>query len=686
MLDEARPVPADAGGVGTDPASTPQVIFERRFRWGRIAIAAFVGLLILAAALARFAPLSKSLQPITAPSLTILSAEGMPIARRGAVLEGLVSVARLPRHVVLPFIAIEDRRFYQHVGVDPMGIARAMVTNLRAGSVVEGGSTITQQLAKLSYLSSDQTIGRKLQEIVLALWLEARLSKDEILSRYLSGVYFGDNVFGLRAAADHYFSKKPEQLSVAEAAMLAGLVKAPSRLAPTRNLSAARARARIVLQAMVAAGMLTEAQVQRIDDARLRAGKAKDIPSGTYFSDWVLPQIEAQSEERVAQHRVVTTLEDRLQREAVDAIRATGTGSAQIGLIAMRPDGRVVAMVGGRNYRRSPFNRATQAQRQPGSTFKLFVYLAALRAGSRPSDMILDTPLRIGNWSPENYGNVYRGSITLRQAFAVSSNVAAVRLAQTVGHDAIVQAARDLGLTGPLEEGPTIALGTSSVSLVELVGAYAAVASGNYPVVARGLPAPGGTVHANRIDDRIRRDMLELLWAAANEGSGRGAALPVQTFGKTGTSQDSRDAYFIGFAGGLITGVWIGHDDNRPMPGIHGGGLPAQIWRRFMIKAVGERPEASMTVPPAGTLPKESAAPDAPLIVRDYDVEGSDSAAQDPEGEGSEEMTVDQPHGDETDPPPDVPTLALPPEAPPAPSDEEEAPVELPQPPPAPEE
>jgi penicillin-binding protein 1A len=594
-----------------------------RWRWNWAAAGVVGSLLGLILILLFTAPLSKSLQPITAPSLTLLSAEGAPIARRGAVVEAPVDAARLPRHVVAPFLAIEDRRFFSHSGVDPLALTRAALSNLRHGEVVEGGSTITQQLAKLAFLSPEQTVWRKLQEMVLAFWLEARLGKREILSRYLSSVYFGDNVFGLRAAAQHYFSRDPDDLTLEQAAMLAGLLKAPSTLAPTANLAGARERTAVVIAAMVEAGMLSRQQADQLPEVTLEVGGLEELPSGSYFADWAFPQAEAALDDKYPTHSIVTTLEDRLQREAVNAIRGVGTGGAQVALVAMRRDGRVAAMVGGNSYERSPFNRATQALRQPGSAFKLFVYLAALREGFSPRSPIDDLPLRIGNWSPDNYQQRYRGRIALRQAFAVSSNVAAVRLAEAVGRDKVVAAARDLGVTSELETGPTLPLGTSGVSLIEMVGAYAAVAAGRYPVQPHGLPLAGGDRPGTApMDRQVRAWMLELLWAAANEGSGRGARLNSRTYGKTGTSQDSRDAYFIGFAGDLIAGVWIGYDDNRPMPGAQGGGRPAAIWRAFMTRALA--PPSQRVGPPSQRreLPNQpSSARDPPVVIRPYDVE-----------------------------------------------------------------
>jgi penicillin-binding protein 1A len=330
-----------------------ELIEQPPARRGRLArrIAAGFGifLLLLVLLLVLTAPLSKSLKPITAPSITLLSAEGRPIARKGSVTDLPVDASKLPRHVTGAFLAIEDRRFYAHLGIDPWGLARAGGRNLVSGGVVEGGSTITQQLAKLAFLSSKQTLGRKAQEAILALWLEAWLSKDEILSRYMSSVYFGDNVYGLRAAANHYFSRRPEDLTVEQAAMLAGLVKAPSSLAPTKNLKGARARGKVVEGAMVRAGFVDAATAKTLPRVKLTRGPAKDVPNGTYFADWVLSKL-GESEPRYGEQRIVTTLEDRLQRQAAQAIRAAGVGGAQVALVSMRPDGRVVAMVGGKSY------------------------------------------------------------------------------------------------------------------------------------------------------------------------------------------------------------------------------------------------------------------------------------------------------------------------------------------------
>ncbi|URW74959.1 penicillin-binding protein [Sphingomonas donggukensis] len=600
-------------GDGGRPPSEPPLHFDpppprRRIAWGRWflrGLGAFIILLVIAIAwLAVTAPLSRSLKPPTPPSITLLAADGVtPIARRGAIIGAPVDVTTLPKHVPEAFMAIEDRRFYSHWGVSPRGVTRAMWNNLRAGGMREGGSTITQQLAKNAFLSSDRTFGRKARELMIAFWLEAWLSKDEILSRYLSNVYFGDNVYGLSAAAKHYFSRTPDELSVAQAAMLAGLVKAPSRLAPTLNLSGARARQKLVVGAMVETGFLTKGEADVVGPARLKVERIKTLPNGTYFADWVLPAARDRSGEIASEVTVTTTLDSRIQRAAERAVRRAGLRQAQVALVAMRPDGTVVGMVGGKDYKSSPFNRAVQARRQPGSTFKLFVYLAALRSGMTPDSTVLDEPVTIGEWAPKNSDGRYAGEISLARAFAKSSNVAAARLTKQVGVANVIRAARDLGVTSPIADEASIALGTSSMSLLELTSAYAAVANGSYPVRPRGLSEEDEASWYERLRGRQtvmgadeRDGMRALLARSIESGTGRQAALSVPAYGKTGTTQDNRDALFVGYAQGLVAGVWVGNDDNSPNPGLSGGGIPARIWRDFMIEALGVAPPAAPVV------------------------------------------------------------------------------------------
>jgi penicillin-binding protein 1A len=565
---------------------------------------------LLFAWLAITAPLSKSLEPIAPPQVTLLAADGQPIARKGAIMDEPVKATRLPDHVKKAFLAIEDRRFYSHFGVDPRGLARAMWSNVRGSGPKQGGSTITQQLAKLTFLTPERSVTRKAREMLIAFWLEAWLTKDEILERYLSNVYFGDNIYGLRAASLYYFYRQPEKLTVSQAAMLAGLVQAPSRLAPTKNLKAARKRSQMVVDAMVDTGALTPSQARAITPASLDLRIRPTLPTGTYFADWALPQAMTIAEDTYGNQKIRTTLDTRLQRIARAAVGRSGAGGAQISLVAMHANGEVVAMIGGRSYEKSPFNRATQARRQPGSTFKLVVYLAALRAGMTPDTMIDDSPITEGSYRPKNSGERYRGPITLREAFARSSNVAAVKLYRQLGDEAVLRAARDLGIRSKLTSDPSLALGTSGVTLLELTSAYAAVAAKRYPVKPHAIAEEEPGFFARLIGPTRRfsgptHDMLlDLLEGPIKSGTGRSAALRIKAYGKTGTSQDNRDALFIGFADDLVVGVWVGNDDNTPLHGINGGNVPAQIWRDFMGQAI------RGAVPVAPPKPKE---PDEPI-------------------------------------------------------------------------
>ena len=602
------------------PALQPEELepqAPRRRRWPIVLYSSFGLIFVTVLWLVITAPLSRALEPLADPALLLQSDDGRPIALRGAIKEAPVDVTRLNPITPAAFVSIEDRRFYSHWGIDPRGIGRALLADVRGGGVRQGGSTITQQLAKTNFLSGDRTIKRKAQEVIIAFWLEAWLTKQEILSRYLSSVYFGDGVYGLRAAAHHYFRRDPERLNLAQSAMLAGMVQAPSRLAPTQHLAAAQKRSRLVLHAMADTGAIGAARADLTAPARPVTQEAK-LPAGTYFADWVAPSAAQAFESDFGEVKVRTTLDRNLQRLAARAVSRAQIGDGQAALVAMRPDGRVVAMVGGKDYAASPFNRVTQARRQPGSAFKLFAYLAALRAGWTPDSMIEDKPITIGGWTPVNSDGVYRGQITLREAFARSSNAATVRLSQEVGRANVIRAARDLGITTPLPDKPSLALGTAGVSLLELTSAYAGVAGGRYPILARGLPdeqPPEGLASFFRSAGTLDRQrdwapMLDLLYAAANNGTGRRAALSVPTFGKTGTTQENRDALFIGFAGDLVVGVWVGRDDNTSLGKISGGTVPAEIWRSFMSSALAIDHERPLNLPPEFRRPAPEKRPE----------------------------------------------------------------------------
>jgi penicillin-binding protein 1A len=600
----------------TPTAPTKKLWFGRRKRWWiSRAIAAFLLLLIITIMwLAFTAPLSKSLQPIAPPRITLLAWDGTPIARNGAVVDKPVKIKELPPHVVDAFLSIEDRRFYTHWGVDPRSIGRALWSNTFGDGITQGGSTITQQLAKFTFLTPERSMTRKAREALIAFWLEGWLTKDEILERYLSNAYFGDNVYGLRAASLHYFYRQPERLTLSQSVMLAGLVQAPNRLAPTRNPQKAAKRAKMVLNAMVANGKLTDDKADAVAIAKVDVRYKETLPTGTYFADWAMPQARQQAELGYADQTIRTTLDSRLQNVARKVIGNAPLGKAQVALVAMRPNGEVVAMVGGRNYKDSPFNRVTQAKRQPGSTFKLFVYLAALRSGMSPDSIVDDSKIEEGLYRPKNYGDSYRGDITLEQAFARSSNVATVRLYDKLGYNAVARAAKDLGVNSPLNRDPSMALGSSGLTLMELTAAYAGIAANSYPVEPRAFIAEEQgwfdwmLSGARSFDGRTHDNILQLLAATINQGTGRAAKLGIKAYGKTGTSQDSRDALFIGFAGDLVVGVWVGNDDNTPLKGITGGGLPARIWRDFMaqsVKGAGPRPKPKPVPLPDPTGPVE---------------------------------------------------------------------------------
>jgi penicillin-binding protein 1A len=637
---------ADASGIAASqvqsadfPVTQPALAPRTKWYWIRRGIAAFFLLLIvLLAWLAITAPLSKSLQPIAPPQITLLAANGQPIARNGAIVDRPVQVKQLPPHIIEAFMAIEDRRFYTHWGVDPRGLLRAAWSNATGNGMTQGGSTITQQLAKFTFLTPERSLTRKAREMLIAFWLEARLSKDEILERYLSNVYFGDNVYGLRAASMHYFYRQPEKLTLSQSAMLAGLVQAPSRLAPTKNPKLAAKRARMVLNAMAAAGYLTDAQANATATPSIDVRDNDSLPTGTYFADWAMPQARELAGESYTKQTIKTTLDARLQDVARRVVSGAAFGNAQVALVAMRPNGEVVAMLGGRSYKSSPFNRVSQAKRQPGSTFKLFVYLAALRAGMTPDTLIDDTPIEQGLYRPKNSSDHYRGKIPLKQAFAQSSNVAAVRLYQQLGDKAVIRAARDLGVESPLAlSDPSLALGTSGMTLLELTSAYASVAANSWPIKPRAFHKEEEKgwfdwlfKPQRSFGDTTHDQLQSLLKGVVANGTGRAAGLRIPAYGKTGTSQDNRDALFIGYAGDLVVGIWIGNDDNTSLKGINGGGLPARLWRDFMMQAVkgaapAARPKPVKLPDPEGPiepldLPELPSLPEFPVNIEGTDV------------------------------------------------------------------
>ncbi|ANY82068.1 penicillin-binding protein [Microvirga ossetica] len=550
-------------------------------------------------------PLDGGLQVDPTPSALVVEADGgETFATRGVFKGTKVTAADVPAHLAQAVVSIEDRRFYSHHGVDPWGILRAAWRNWQASGTREGGSTITQQLARLMFLSPDQNLRRKIQEAVISLWLERQLSKEEILLRYLNTAYFGSGAYGVDAAARRYFAKATKELSLAEAAMLAGLVRAPSQLAPTRNLGGAKERADTVLQAMVDTGAITseQAEAARAEPVNLRV--PPETPPGTnYFVDTAAADVRRLLGGASGDLTLRSTLDLELQRLAEGVIerRLDAEGRqknvSQAALVALSPDGAIRALVGGRDYEASQFNRATQARRQAGSLFKLFVYLAAMQKGYEPQSTVVDRPTQIGDWEPQNANGRFRGSVSLRNAFAQSINTVAAQLADEVGIPAVIETAKRLGVQSELPAVPSLALGSAEVTLVEMTRAYAAVATGNLalePYTVRSIQGttqqalftrPGAAPRTEGLGGS-RMAMLDLLQAVVREGTGKAARLPnVPAGGKTGTTQEYRDAWFIGFTPDLIVGVWVGNDDNAPMNKVVGGDLPAEIWRDFLSRA-----------------------------------------------------------------------------------------------------
>jgi penicillin-binding protein 1A len=581
--------------------------------WGAIAV---TGVVVYVGA--HLPPIQSLEIPKRPPTIQIVGIDGSLLAQRGEMAGANVALKDLPPYLPKAFIAIEDRRFYSHFGIDPVGIARALVTNVMHRGVSQGGSTLTQQLAKNLFLTQERTIRRKLQEAELAIWLERKHSKDEILELYLNRVYFGSGAYGVEAAAQKYFGKSAKSVTVAEAAMLAGLVKSPSRLAPNRNPEGAEARAQIVLAAMADANFITDAQAKASIGHPSYNVKPAGAGTVNYVADWigeVLDDLVGQIDESI---KVETTIDPKLQSVAEAAIidelaaKSVKFNVSQGALVAMTPDGAVRAMVGGRNYSDSQYNRAVTARRQPGSSFKPFVYLTALEQGLTPDTMRQDAPIEVKGWRPENYTHEYFGSVTLTQALAMSLNTVAIRLGLEVGPKNVVRTAHRLGISSKLEPNASIALGTSEVSMVELVGAYAPFANGGLAVsphvVTRIRTLSGKLLYMRQpeernqvVDPRHVGMMNAMMRETLVSGTAKKAEIPGwPAAGKTGTSQDYRDAWFIGYTANLVTGVWLGNDDNSPTKKATGGGLPVEVWSRFMKAAHEGVPVAALPSAPGG--------------------------------------------------------------------------------------
>jgi penicillin-binding protein 1A len=544
------------------------------------------------------------------PAVSLVAADGTEFANYGDTAGPPIPISEMPRYLPQAVLAIEDRRFYSHPGVDVFGLLRAIVTNVTAGELRQGGSTITQQLAKNVFLSRERTAKRKVQELIVAFWLERKFTKDEILSLYLNRVYLGAGTFGVSAAADRYFGKPVNQLRLTEAAMLAGLLQAPSRYAPTRDMDVAMGRTRTVLDAMEDAGYINAAQAKTAKADPVKLARPGDN-AGRYFADWAIDQVGGYIGTVTRDITVKTTIDLKVQRAAELKLRqiietqGVKMGVAQGAAVVLGTDGAVRAMVGGEDYRDSQFNRAVRALRQPGSAFKPFVYLAALDAGYKPDQVFLDEPVAVGDFRPRNFDGTYRGAITMEQALAQSINTVAVRLLNLAGIDRVMDWAKRLGITSPLKREAGLALGASEVTLLELTAAYGTFANdgaGVWPFgVTEVVDSTGNVIYRRlgsgpglRIDPALVANMNRMLTAVVQTGTGRAAATGRPVAGKTGTTDDYRDAWFIGYSADNIAGVWMGNDDRTPMKRVTGGGLPAQVWRDIMIAADSGKPQRAL--------------------------------------------------------------------------------------------
>jgi penicillin-binding protein 1A len=575
------------------------------------------------------------------PTVTILAEDGSTLANLGDLFGEPLILKQMSPFLPQAVIATEDRRFYRHFGIDPIGLLRAAIIDLRARHVVQGGSTISQQLAKILFLTPERSLSRKMRETLLALWLEHRFAKDQILEIYLNRVYLGAGTYGVDAAAHRYFNKSAREVSLYEAAVIAGLLKAPSRFSPANDKARAAQRAEQVLANMADAGFITTAQAQTAAQQKPQLAKTPSLSRGSrYFADWIVDQIDGFSGTQDRDLVVTTTLDPKMQAAGEKSISDTldrNGDKYEVGqgaLVAMTPDGAIRVMVGGDDYADSQFNRATQALRQPGSSFKPVVYLAAIERGLKPTDHFIDQPIRIGKWEPHNFENKYRGDVSVADAIALSLNSVAAQVVQRVGVNNVIATARQLGITADIGADASIALGTSEVSLIELTAAYAPFASGGTGAWPYGIveirDAHGGVIYRRDgsgpgrvIDPGIAGTMNQLLSGVIGYGTGKAAKLDRPAAGKTGTTQDSRDALFIGYTADLVCGVWFGNDDDSPMKNVTGGTLPAHAWHDFMSVAThgmpvrplpGENGPALVSYgaglpPPPGAAPNTAAAP-----------------------------------------------------------------------------
>ena len=586
------------------------------------ALVALLGLIVAVAVATAYLP---SYGDLTKRSdlgqmIRVRAANGQVLVSMGPSFGQWLTYDRIPPEMRAAMISTEDRRFRSHIGVDPIGIGRALASAFASGHRVRATSTITQQLARNIFLTNNRSLLRKVKEAILAMALERKFSKDQILELYLNRVYFGGGAYGIDAASRKFFGHGADHLSLGEAAIIAGLVKAPSNYSPSADVEAARSRSSVVLQTMVRNGFITPETAASVNPAQVKIQETTNQNSVRYFTDWALPQLDTLIDQTSEPIDVWTTLDPGMQLAADKAIRANAPDGTQGALVAIDRDGAVRAMVGGKDYVSSIYNRATQAVRQPGSAFKLFVYLSALESGMKPTDTIVDEPVTIDGWSPRNSTRTNLGPVTLREAFSRSINTISAKIGAQVGFSTIADMARRFGITTPISTYPSMVLGSSDVRLIDMTRAFASVANKGVAVTPYGIrrvvTADGRMLYQREADEErvlvapwVAAEMTDLLQSAVLSGTGRAAQIGRPVAGKTGTTTSNKDGWFIGFSSGLTTGVWMGRDDARPVGGLQGGTAPARAFHDFMSVAVAGRPvepfETQVPMPDWQLTPEE---------------------------------------------------------------------------------
>ncbi len=604
---DIRRTPPPTGGRPRHPQKQPprgwRLLLRRLFVWGgSLGLLALISLVVAVGLAARTLPDFDQLKANQNEQMIVVRArDGSELVTLGPSYGKWLPAAQIPQVMKDAILSTEDKRYYSHVGIDPIGVARSFQIRAQTGSWRQGGSTITQQLARTVFLNNTKTFGRKVREAVLALALEWKFSKSQILELYLNKVYFGGGAYGVDSAARKFFGHSGDQLSLPEAAIIAGLVKAPSHYAPTADAEAAVGRGQVVLGLMVENKKVSGSAAQDADFKGIKFAQESGQNSVRYFTDWALPQLDILLPENTEPIEVWTTLDPKLQGAATDSITRNVPGGAQGALVSMDRDGAVLALVGGTDYVTSNYNRATNAVRQPGSAWKLFVYLAALESGYTPTSEVVDEPVTIQGWSPRNSGGTYAGKIDVRTAFAYSKNTVAAQLGNEVGFSSVAGMARRFGITTPISTVPSMVLGSNEVRLIDMTRAFAAVSAQGQAIEPYGITKVATTAgrvlyqHTSKqgpslVPLSVTAGITDLLQTAVSIGTGRAAQIGRPVAGKTGTTTSNKDGWFLGFSSGITTGVWMGRDDDKPVPGLQGGTAPARAFASYMKIAVAGRP------------------------------------------------------------------------------------------------